>query len=110
MKIKSLILFLLLKANLAFAANEGVITRIDFSGSNSTWGGAHSDVVQLNIEGGFDAPNCPTAHAAIRKSETHLVSAALAAFMAGKVVTVQVSNADTYHSGRCIITDLFINK
>lgn len=101
---------MLLTTNIAFAANNGLITRIDFSGSHSAWGPAHSEVVQLHIEGGFSATDCPSAFAAIRKSDTDLVSAALAAFMADKVVIVQLSNKDTYFDGRCIITDLFIQR
>ncbi len=99
-----------MSSSVAFAANDGKITRLDFSGSNSTWGGAHNDIIQLQIEGGFSAPNCSSTYAGIRKSDEHLTGAVMMAMAADKRVVVYLSDADTYISGRCIITDLFVYK
>lgn len=91
------------------ASNQGTITRIMFSSSNSTWGHNHSNLVQLEITGGYSVDGCNADFAAIRKEEEHLVSAALAAYVAGRTVSIQLNKADTYYDGsRCIISDLAI--
>lgn len=112
MILRLLFLLALLFSTTASAVNRGVISRIDFSGNKSAWGSPHSNIVQLYIEDGFDNPICQnTKFAAIRTDDDHLISAALAAFMTGKIVSVQLSNTDTYYDGnRCVITDLFIEK
>src|SRR5437868_693740 len=53
------------------AANYGLISRIDFVASSSS---VHPDVVQIQIEGGFSQDSCDTTFAAIRRTETHLIS------------------------------------
>lgn len=108
---KATLAIVALLSSSAFAANEGKITRMGFSSSNSIWGPAHSDIVQLEITGGYNAPNCHSQYAAIRKSEEHLISAALAAYISGKDVMVQISSSDTYYDGtRCIIKDIRITN
>ncbi|WP_062269283.1 hypothetical protein [Endozoicomonas arenosclerae] len=97
-------------SSISFGANDGLINRVDFSGGNSYWGDEHSNLVQIKIEGGFEAENCSSEYAAIRKSETHLISAVLAAFSGDKRITVFLSKSEKYYNDRCIITDLFINK
>jgi len=86
------------------AANHGKITRIDFVGKNDTY---HADVVQLQIEGGFNAGNCNTQFAAILKDDNHLISFALAAYMAKENVNVQLSQTVSYYPGRCTISSIF---
>lgn len=112
LNMKILILsFILLMAGFANANNpisRGKILRVDMSGGESTWGPSHYNVVQLQIENGFHASGCDSKYAAIRKEETHMVSAVLAAFMAGKEIEVQLSAANIYFPGRCIITDIFV--
>ena len=109
LKLKGLLLATVLTSSHAWSANSGVITRMGFSSSQSQWGASHSDVVQIEIEGGFEKGDCHNNFAAVRKDETHLVSALLAAFISGKSIAVQVSGTDKYYSNRCVITDVFIN-
>ncbi len=105
------VLFIPFLSTAALATNTGLITRMGFSGSNSIWGTNHSDIVQIRIEGGFSAENCDPIHAAIKKSDEHLVSAALAAFISGKTISVQLNDSETYYDGtRCIIRDIFIEQ
>ena len=110
---KQLTTFILLSiiSGIPLAANQGKITRLDLSGSNSIWGTAHSDIVQLNIEGGFNRGTCDSNYAAIRKENNHLVDAARAALINQKTVTVQLDVDDRYYDGiRCVITDIFIHR
>jgi len=80
-----------------------------FSGENSVWGAGHSDIVQVTLSSDFSANGCHATFAAVRKSDTHMVSALLAAYMSDKEVSVQLSSRNTYYDGtRCIITDLFV--
>jgi len=91
-----------------FAANSGYIGSISFSGSHSTWGAGHRNIVQFTIIGGFDAPGCDPTYAGIRKDESILIEGLLQAKAQNKEVTVQLDDGDTYYDGtRCIITDLF---
>lgn len=92
-------------STLGHAANEGSITDMVFSGSKSQW---HSDVVQLKIDGGFSASDCDSAFAAIRKTDDHLVSAAMSAYLAGKRVYVWLDTDDRYFRKRCVISDIRI--
>ncbi|MEC4088060.1 hypothetical protein [Pseudoalteromonas rubra] len=102
-------LFLSALSSSVFAANEGKITSIAFAGANMS---SHPDVVQLQIEGGFESADCNTGVAAIRKSDTHLVSAALAAFAMGKPVKVFLNAHDLYFPSqkRCVISMLTMAK
>lgn len=108
--LKIAVVFIVVHSSNGFAANDGKIVRLDFSGGSSHWGAGHSDMVQLSIEGGYETSDCNGTYAAIRKSDSHLVSAALAAFMAGKRVTVRLNSADKYHTNRCVITDMFLSN
>jgi hypothetical protein len=66
-------------------------------------------IVQITLNAKFTVANCSDTYAAIRKSDEHLISVILAAYMAGKTVQVQLNNKDTYHDGsRCIITDVLV--
>ncbi len=65
---------------------------------------SHSDVVQIMIQGGFSENGCNTQFAAIRKEgREHLISFALAAYMAKEPVKEILNTADKYHSDRCTI-------
>jgi hypothetical protein len=100
---KFLLSILLLGASLpVLAANEGRITSMAFAGERM-W--SHPDVVQIQIEGGFDFGNCNKTLAAIRKSDEHLVSAATAAYVADKPIKVWIDQGDIYYvnDNRCVI-------
>ncbi len=92
-----------------WGANQGRITAMYFSGTDSTFGVTHNDILQLEIEGGFLQSGCNSSYAAIRKSDEHLVSAALTAYATNKPITVYLNSAVTYFDGsRCVITDLIM--
>lgn len=100
MKKFRLILMLVIPFHSALAANSGLITRIMFVSSTS---GVTPDVVQVQIDGGFSAGSCDTTNAAIRKADTHLVSAALAAKISGAAVQITLDQNQTYYANRCVI-------
>lgn len=101
--------FLVLLSLNALALDEGKITNIGFSGGKSAWGQSHSDLVQIVIEGGYAVEGCHSSYAAIKKSDTHLISAALAAYTSGLIVRVYLDASERYHDGsRCYISDLFL--
>lgn len=93
------------------AANDGAgkLTLASFAGINHP---STPDVVQIKIEGGFTHPSCSPDFAAVRKADTHLVSALLAAVMADKSVEVLLDPDDIYFQPhtRCTIYALkFVN-
>jgi len=105
---KLLLLGLLICSPLAIAANSGKIATISTSGSHSTWGTGHRNIVQFTIFGGFDAPGCDSTYAGIRKDESILIEALFQARAIGQPINVQLDNSDTYYDGtRCIVTDLW---
>ena len=67
---------------------------------------SHPDVVQIQIEGGYEFGECSNVHAGIRKSDEHLISAALSAYAMGKPIKVWLNESDSYFSSqkRCVIT------
>ncbi|GAB1623978.1 hypothetical protein AAOGI_40280 [Agarivorans albus] len=108
---KKLIILSVFISPIIFGANDGKITNMGFSGENSVWGAEHSDIVQISLENEFSAPGCHINFAAVKKSDTHMISALLSAYMADRAITVQLSNKNTYYDGtRCFITDLFVHK
>lgn len=88
-----------------FSANEGVITSLSFAGESM---GSHPNVVQVQIEGGFDAGSCNKKLAAIRKRDEHLISAALSAYAMGTPIKVYIDQGDVYFEpeSRCVIVYL----
>ena len=99
---------LLLIANIGFCANQGKISNLLFSSSDSEWGASHSDIVQFSLEQDYSSGTCNQTFAAVKKSDEHLVSVVLAAYMANKSIRVVLSNS-RYFSDRCIISDIFID-
>ena len=87
----------------SYAANEGRITSMAFAGEGM---GSHPDIVQVQIEGGYDFGNCNKTLAAIRKSDEHLISAATAAYVADKPIKVWLEQGDIYYENdnRCTIS------
>ncbi len=106
---KNILAGILLSAisSVSFSANDGKILKMNFSGETFS---SHPDVVQLSIEGGYDYGACNNEYAAIRKRDEHLISLALAAYMAGKPVRVWLNTNEVYFpsQNRCVITMLTI--
>lgn len=90
-------------SHVSLAANEGVITHIAFAGENM---GSHPNVVQIQVEGGYDFTGCDKINAAIRKNDTHLISAALSAYISKTPIKVWLNSSDKYYPAqdRCVIT------
>lgn len=67
---------------------------------------SHPDVVQIQIEGGYESGDCSKVHAAFRKGDEHLISAALSAYAMGKPIKVWLNESDSYFPSqkRCVIT------
>jgi hypothetical protein len=97
--------FVLASAGISLAANQGRITSLTFAGGYDQ---NHPDVVQLTLEGGYAATGCDGSLAAIRKVDTHLISAALTAYSIGATVSVSLDAGHTYFPGRCTISSLSI--
>ncbi len=96
----------------AFAADgKGKISSVFFAGQAN---GSHPNVVQFKIEGGYNRAGCNQVFAAVRAEDSHLVSAVLAAKMAGSVVEVYLNPSDIYYnvsgneSSRCVATAISI--
>ena len=90
-----------------FSANcfsAGKITDIVFSGPDDS---PHQNIVQIQIEGGFNRSGCNRTFAAIRNTtdRQHLISFALMAFTSKIPVDVRLGS-DKYLSDRCTITRL----
>ncbi|WP_104398447.1 hypothetical protein [Vibrio penaeicida] len=86
-----------------------------------TWhpsAGSRPHVVQYNgltrvyfsTKGAWGNANCRDDSADIVKEDTHLISSMLAAFMAGKRVSVEVNDTLPRVNGVCKITAAFINS
>ena len=89
----------------AFSSNcfaSGVITGLNFSGPND---GSHQNIVQIQIAGGYNVEGCNQRFAAIRNipEQQHMISFALAAYMAKEPVNIALLPSDKYHSDRCAI-------
>jgi hypothetical protein len=99
--VKSIIISLMIIAPSAFAAGE--ITGLNFSGPDDP---NHPNVIQIQIEGGFNSGSCDATFAAIRNTEDrkHLISFALTAFASKEPVTVVLNGSDKYFSERCTIS------
>ncbi len=82
-----------------FAA--GKITGVNFSGPDDI----HPNIMQIQIEGGFDIPGCNATFAAIRDTDDrkHLISFALAAFASKEPVSIVLNKEDQYFLDRCTI-------
>lgn len=87
----------------AFAANDGLIINLAFAGERM---GSHPNVVQVQIEGGFEAGSCHKDLAAVRKNDEHLIGALMAAHAAGKPIRVWLDQGDIYYvnGNRCVIS------
>lgn len=87
----------------AFAG--GKITGINFSGPDD---GNHPNIVQIQIEGGFNSGDCDTQFAAIRNTpdRKHLISFALIAYTTKEPVDVALNGADKYFASRCTISTM----
>jgi len=81
---------------------SGVITGINFSGPSD---GSHQNVVQIQIEHGYNIEGCNQRFAAIRNTpeQQHMISFALAAYFAKEPVDIELLPSDKYHSDRCTI-------
>ncbi len=92
-----------------FAGNAvaGKITYISVSGADDP---AHPNVVQLIIEGGYAEAGCDNTIAAIRDSETYLISMALIAQKTGDHLIAVLNSNDKYFDNRCIISRLSIDR
>ena len=113
MRIRSSVLTLLLLSSSVFANDgSGLITVVGFFGEKFT---SHPDVVQFEIKGGFKNTSCNTQFAAVKKSDSHLVSALLAAKMSGNSVQVYLDPANAYYDNgndtkRCTTSFLLLNE
>jgi hypothetical protein len=98
---KSIIVSVVIITPSAFAA--GKITGINFSGPDDP---SHTNVIQMQIEGGFSSGSCDATFAAIRNTEDrkHLISFALTAFASKEPVTVVLNGSDKYFAERCTIS------
>ncbi|MCX4027738.1 hypothetical protein H0A36_21235 [Endozoicomonas sp. SM1973] len=81
---------------------SGKITGISFSGPDDD---IHSNLVQIQIEGGYNSPNCDITRAAIRNTEDrqHLIKFALTAFKNETPVDIVLMEEDKYFRERCTI-------
>jgi len=75
---------------------------IDVAGAQDT---KHPDIVQLTLDQDLNVAGCDPRNIGIRKSDTHLVSYAYAAFLADKDVTPSLLSQQ-YFSNRCIAVRL----
>ena len=105
------IIFLVI-SGAAFAADgKGRISNVFFASQTN---GSHPNVVQFQIEGGYNRAGCNQVFAAVRAEDSHLVSAVLAAKMSGSVVEVYLNPGDIYYnvsgneSSRCVATAISI--
>ena len=105
-KLCLLTLSLLLISNQSYAINQGKITILNFLGFENP---NVADMVQVSIEGGFTKEGCDTTLAGVLKSDTHLISALLAAYMAQKTINVSLNKDHYYFSNRCTIYTVTIN-
>ncbi|MDE1464410.1 hypothetical protein [Spartinivicinus poritis] len=96
------LLFALLSAHSLITNASGKITGISFSGPDDD---IHSNLVQIQIEGGYNSPNCDTTRAAIRNTEDrqHLIKFALTAFKNETPVDIVLMEEDKYFRERCTI-------
>ncbi len=105
MKKKTAILILTIVASLHSLNSQadGVIRSILFAGPDDN---NHANVVQIQIEGGFNVEGCDLTYAAIRVDETrkHLISFALTAYVSKIPVSVQLNPNDVYFGSRCTIS------
>jgi hypothetical protein len=103
MKFKTLLKFMVTSLTIisssAFAS--GKIIGINFSGPDD----GHPNVVQIQIEGGFNEAGCNTTFAAIRVTDDrkHLISFALSAYATKEPVSIVLNKTDPYFLDRCTI-------
>ena len=98
---KSILISLIVIAPPAFA--DGKIVGINFSGPSDPH---HGNVVQIQIEGGFQTSGCNTVFAAIETSDEnkHLISFALTAYATQEPISVVLNGNSKYFSDRCTIS------
>jgi hypothetical protein len=86
----------------------GKISSITFSGPDDP---NHPNVVQITIEGGFNAGDCDQTFAAIRKDDdrNHIISFALAAYASKQSISVVLNESDKYFLSRCTISRISSN-
>ena len=65
----------------------------------------HTDIVQLQIEGGLNTEGCDLTYTAIRVSEdrNHMISFAIAAYMSQTPVRLILNPSDKYFGTRCTV-------
>ena len=85
---------------------DGLITSIVFSGPDDP---SHQNVVQIQLEGGFEFSNCNSSFSAIRNTEAReaMISFALSAYVAKIPVAVKLNSNDKYFSDRCTISRIY---
>jgi len=97
------LLFISLSIVFSHVQAAGKITGINFSGPDDP---NHPNIIQIQIEGGYNSGDCNTQFAAIRDSadRKHLISFAIAAYATKEPVTIVVNNSDKYFQDRCTIS------
>ena len=81
----------------------GKITGIDFSGPDDP---NHPNIVQIQIEGGYNTGSCNNRFAAIRDTadRKNMVAFALKAYLSKEPVNILLNKEDKYFSNRCTIS------
>ncbi|MGH1486481.1 MAG: hypothetical protein ACRBCI_09695 [Cellvibrionaceae bacterium] len=81
---------------------DGKIIKMWFAGPDDP---NHTNIVQLQIEGGLATEGCDLTYAAIRTGEDreHLISFAIAAYMSQTPVRLTLNPSDKYFGTRCTV-------